>query len=97
MKFRYQLISAIKQLQSLLEINDIGKVNHECLKHANGSVFFILIKNLNHFPRTNNSLPNQNLKLSEIQKLLLKSTSTKSNNFMKDIEHITLFKNLKVI
>ncbi len=97
LRFRYQTIAAIKQMQMLLESNDLGRAYHQCLKHANGSVFFILIKSLQSIEKSNNSVFNQNLKLNEIQRLLLKSNSSKSNNFIKEVEHITLFKNLKVI
>ena len=96
LRFRYQMILAIKQLQTLLELTNLGRVNHQCLKHANGSVFFVIAKDVHQIDKNNSSLLSQSLKFNEIQKLLLKSNSVKSSNFFKEIEHISLFKNLKV-
>ena len=59
-------------------------------------VFFVIAKDVTQIDKNNSSLLSQTLKFSEIQKLLLKSNSVKSSNFFKEIEHISLFKNLKV-
>ncbi|CAF0768060.1 unnamed protein product, partial [Brachionus calyciflorus] len=106
LRFKYLTLCVIKQMQNLLEVNDLGRVYHNYIKNgSNGSVFFILVKKIT------TSL-NQNLvKLNPIEKLLdkntnfsnkeindIKNSSINSNNFNKNNEDTAfLLKYLKLI
>lgn len=95
LKNRYQLLTVVKHMQSLLEMTELGRVYHQSLKHSNGTVFFVITKNVT----SSESSFKENLKFNEMQKLLLKSASSnsKSNGFNKELEHTFLVKNLRGI
>lgn len=102
LKYRYQLLTSIKHLQNLLELTDLGRVYHQSLKQANGSLFFVITKNVENCQNDKRSMGtiNQSLKSMEIQKLLLKSHGSKSPagyNSSKDSEHSYLARSLKEI
>lgn len=82
--------------KNLLEIGDLGRVYFHYLKSSfNGSVFFILIKNISNSSSKFNS---QTLKLTQIESLLNKPANKMSESpIVKDIED-TYFpaKHLKV-
>ena len=44
--FRYLMLSAVKRMQRLLDCDHLGRVYHQCIKHDNGSVFFVTVRNL---------------------------------------------------
>ena len=47
LRFKYLLLSVVKQMQSLLELVDLGRVHYQCLKHpTNGSLFFVVVRSL---------------------------------------------------
>lgn len=60
----------------MLEFNNLGRVYYQCLKHPNGSVFFITVSNL----KTSNLVTSsQSLKLNEIEKLYYKINNYKTH------------------
>lgn len=84
--------------KTILDLKELGQVYYKCLKHSN-NVFFVLSKNLQNTPLTNQTL-SQQLKLVELEKFIQKqsnnSKSTSSAN-SKDIEHVFLLKNIKTV
>lgn len=96
LKYRYQLLTSIKHIQNLLELTDLGRVYHQSLKQTNGSLFFVITKNLeNSQDKRSISAINQSLKAVELQKLLLKSHGSKSPaGYNKESEHSYLARNL---
>jgi hypothetical protein len=80
-------------MQNLFELDDLGRVFFQAIKHPNGSVFFVTVKSLQTQQYT------IHLKKVEIEKLVAKVKNGSSNglcdNF--EIEDGFLFKHIKVI
>lgn len=84
-------------MQNLFELDDLGRVYFQAIKHPNGSVFFVTVKNL----QMSTQQYTQSLKKVEIEKLVAKANSAKnvSTNGSSDnleIEDGFLFKHVKV-
>jgi len=84
-------------MQNLFELDDLGRVYFQTIKHPNGSVFFVTVKNL----QTLTQQYSQNLKNVEIEKLLAKINLTKNGSTNGSCENLEiedgfLFKYVKV-
>jgi hypothetical protein len=79
-------------MQNLFELEDLGQVYFQPIKHPNGSVFFVTVKNL----QTMTLQHTQSLKKYEIEKLVAKANSTNGSCDNSEIEDGFLFKHVKV-
>lgn len=83
-------------------MKNLGQVYYQCIKHSN-NIFFVISKNLQNTPLSNQTL-SQQLKLVELEKFLLKQAnnsnaqaSQKSTSSSTYIDHAFLLKQIKTV